>query len=448
MFSPIGICGGAFSKKATLIPAALVLFMAAGQSAMGQPSIGGEYELYSGFGVSEGLDPYSLRTRLRLRGRFQQPGLMVYSAARVSSDLQDPEEGGEPGPIRFRLLEAFLDLYLDDLDIRIGHQLVVWGQMDGTFITDVVSPLDLTEFLAQDFADIRLAVPAARASYFADPWSVTGLLVLAPIESPVPSSTSPWFAVPDEPSSVEVTLEEDNLPAPSVGEVEPGLKLTYSGAQTSLDLIYFYGHNRIPAFAKSVSLESATDIRLVLRPEYYRRHVFGTRLSTSAVDPFVFEAEAAYESLHKVDVDAALLLKDPASVLDLQGLLVSEGQLQAGVSVSRVFGQTILKTQFLGSLLTRNDERAARDRFVEGVTLLVQTNWMREAYSARIFAYLIPGGDYWINPTVAYNAGPGLNLTLGAHVFGDEASDNTFTTSAFGLFDDNDFVYFKLTLAF
>ncbi|HEY5564048.1 MAG TPA: hypothetical protein VIL33_00565, partial [Rhodothermia bacterium] len=213
-------------------------------------------------------------------------------------------------------------------------------------------------------------------------------------------------------------------------------------------LIYFYGRNRIPAFAKSVSIESTNDILVSLRPEYYRRHVFGTRLSTSAVDPLVFEAEAAYESLHKVDVDADFLLEDPASALDLQGLLLREGQLQAGVSISRMFGQTILKTQFLGSLLTRHDRRTARDRFLEAVTLLVQSNWMRETYSARLFAYLIPGGDYWINPAVAYNAGPGLNLALGAHVFGDEASDNTFTTSAFGLFDDNDFVYFKLTLAF
>lgn len=447
MCSRIDTCGVECNKGLTMA-AALVLFLVPKQSALGQFTLGGEYELYSGVGINERPDPYSLRTRLQLRARYSKPGVMIYAAGRVSTNLWDPQKGGEPSLPRGRLLESFLDLYFADVDVRIGHQLVVWGQMDGTFITDVVSPLDLTEFLAQDFTDIRLAVPAVQASYFVNEWSLTGLLTVMPVRSPIPSVSSPWFAVPDELESIQVALDDDNLASAGLDEVEPGLKLTYSGTRTTASIVYFYGRNRIPAFAKTVSFGPGGDFSVALKPDYFRRHVLGTRMSSTTVDPVVLEVEAAYESIHKVDLDPELLLEDPRQGLDAEGLLIREGQLLAGLSVARTFGQTFVKTQVLGSLLTRHDRRATRDEFEEAITMLVHTRWKSDTYGARIFAYYNPGGDYWLNPVLEYNAGPGLNLALGVHLFGGEAANLALSASAFGLFDDNDFAYFRLTLAF
>ena len=50
-----------------------------------------------------------------------------------------------------RLRELYLDLYFKNFDLRIGKQQVVWGKADGVFITDIDSPLNLTEFLIPDF---------------------------------------------------------------------------------------------------------------------------------------------------------------------------------------------------------------------------------------------------------------------------------------------------------
>jgi len=57
--------------------------------------------------------------------------------------------------IDFRLHEIYLDLYFKKFDIRVGKQQIVWGKADGVFITDIVSPLNLTEFLLPDFDEIR-----------------------------------------------------------------------------------------------------------------------------------------------------------------------------------------------------------------------------------------------------------------------------------------------------
>ena len=43
----------------------------------------------------------------------------------------------------------------DLLALSLGKQQVVWGKADGVFITDIVSPLNLTEFLLPDFDEIR-----------------------------------------------------------------------------------------------------------------------------------------------------------------------------------------------------------------------------------------------------------------------------------------------------
>ncbi len=40
----------------------------------------------------------------------------------------------------FDLKEVYVDLYFDNLDLRIGKQTIIWGEAEGAFITDLVSP--------------------------------------------------------------------------------------------------------------------------------------------------------------------------------------------------------------------------------------------------------------------------------------------------------------------
>lgn len=448
MCLPVGICDAACNRAVVLLVAALVIGSVWLRPCSAQPSISGEYEYYAAVGLNRTLDPYAIRNRLRIRGRFAQSRFMVYSAVRLSDALSDPNKGGNPGPLRIRLLEAFLDLYFDRVDVRIGHQLVVWGQMDGVFITDVVSPLDLTEFLAQDFTDIRLAVPAVKASYFSGSFALTGLLVATPLKSPIPPRRSPWFVIPAAASAFDIRVEPDNLPEPGFETIEPGLKASYNGLKTTVDLIYLYGFNRIPILAKVIDIASEGGPAVTLHPDYYRRHVVGSRVSSTLLDPLVLDAEFAYESKIEVDVDPTLVMERPAAIEDAPGLLLNEGHLMGGLAVSRTYRNTFIRGQVLGSFLTRYDDRSARDRFDEAITLLLRSAWRSETFVGSLFAYYNPAGDYWLNPMLHYNGSHGVNLFLGAHVFGGDATTGSLTTAAFGLFDANDFVYVRATLAF
>ncbi len=62
--------------------------------------------------------------------------------------------------------ETYLDFSAGGLDFRVGAQNIVWGEVVGLFFADVVSALDLREFLLPSFDIIRKPQWAARAEYF------------------------------------------------------------------------------------------------------------------------------------------------------------------------------------------------------------------------------------------------------------------------------------------
>lgn len=64
------------------------------------------------------------------------------------------------------LRENYLDINLGSLDLRLGRQHVIWGEMVGLYFADVVSARDLTEFILPDFEAQRIPQWAARAEYF------------------------------------------------------------------------------------------------------------------------------------------------------------------------------------------------------------------------------------------------------------------------------------------
>jgi len=63
------------------------------------------------------------------------------------------------------LREAYMDMYFNKFDLRIGKQQIIWGKAEGVFITDVVAPKDLREFLLPDFDEIRMGINALKLNY-------------------------------------------------------------------------------------------------------------------------------------------------------------------------------------------------------------------------------------------------------------------------------------------
>jgi len=62
--------------------------------------------------------------------------------------------------------EAYVDLLLPALDLRLGKQRVAWGKLDRTQPNDLVNPRSYLDPFLQEESEQKLGVPAVQASYY------------------------------------------------------------------------------------------------------------------------------------------------------------------------------------------------------------------------------------------------------------------------------------------
>lgn len=420
-------------------------------------SLGGAVEPYVGLRLGAGPDVLSARTRTDLRLAFDYERGRVILRPRLDYDAL-----GER--LRTDLREAYLDVFFDRVDVRLGHQVIVWGETDGTFVTDLLSPLDLTEFLAQPFDDLRLGVTAATATLYAGDWRATGVLVPRRPTSRLPAPGSPWYPLPPDILGVPVELAEPAPEDSTLRAAEAAVRLTYAGLPRSdVAVLWISGFNRLPAFRKGLRtrLAPAFDAALTVTPAYERRHVLGLTFETLALDPVVLRGEAAYHSSYLFDQPIEIP-QTPGGLLDPEfrdaaerGFLIEKPFVQAALGVERAFGSHVVRLQALGGLVLDHDERVAQDRFEPSVTALWLGRFRRETLTARAFAFYTPGAGAWLNPALTWAVRDALNATLGLQAFGGAGGSDASLPSllampaaSFATYDRNDFAYLRVAYSF
>jgi len=180
-------------------------------------------------------DPYDwMSSRTRVRGELSlekgHAGAFV-SANLVYNAILKDRSG-------LQLREAYGYYSNSHWDLRLGRQIIVWGVADGLRLTDLVSPMDYTEFLAQDYDDIRIPVGAMRLRYSREHWCVEAVAVPVSTFFELPTdAANPWSIGP-------VTIEDE--PDAKFGNMEYGGRLScyLSGADFSLSALRTW--NKMP----------------------------------------------------------------------------------------------------------------------------------------------------------------------------------------------------------
>ena len=99
------------------------------------------------------------RTRLRAELRVDYENAYLFTSLNgVHNSILEDRTG-------VQLQEAYFNYQSDFLEIRAGRQIVVWGVADGLRVTDLISPVDYTEFMSSDYDDMRMAVDGFRIKY-------------------------------------------------------------------------------------------------------------------------------------------------------------------------------------------------------------------------------------------------------------------------------------------
>ena len=329
------------------------------------------------------------------------------------------------------LREAYLDIFFNRMDFRLGRQQIIWGKADGVFITDIISPKNLSEFLLPDFDEIRMGVTALKADYYLG--DNTFELVWIPIFTPtqMPEENSIWFRMPTFPIMPVFDYSQKDVTA-SLENSELFAKFSGMTSLIDFELMTGYIWDDDPTMHVQKGIDTTTmQPSITVIPRHHRLGVGGGSFSTT-VGAFVLRGEGAYyggKYFQTADVRAT-------------DSITEKNYLHYLVGLDFNIGNTHISSQFIQQAILDYDDLIVNDEFENTATVLISRTFLRETLKMELFSYIgLTNEDALIRPKLTYDFTDGFQLLLGANIF-------TGTDGRFGQYDDNDMIYFKVKYSF
>jgi len=207
----------------------------------------------------------------------------------------------------FDIREAYLDLFLGKVDLRIGKQISPWGRADGWNPTDNLTPSNYF-VRSPDFDDMRIGNYRIRGQYNPFEWLK------------LEADLAPWYT----PSIYRFDLV--GMPSfVTIGApVHPGfqwdktsvagkLDMVFSGIEGSLS--YFKGYDPLPALKPGLlPAPPFSDFKLELLQVPFRQQTFGADFATVILGTGI-RGEFAYKIPEQGDSIDPLLPKPEAQLV-------------------------------------------------------------------------------------------------------------------------------------
>ena len=169
----------------------------------------------------------------------------------------------------------------DDLDTKIGRQVVVWGTLDNLRVTDVLNPLDLRVPGMTDIDDLRLPVTMLKFDYYFSKWALSGIALPEVRFSKLPVYGSDFYPFP--------------VPRPPEDSPDSGFEnVQYAGALTGVFSGWDIGFYGASIYADQSYAELVAPLP---SPQFVRKHARVTMFGTAgnvAVGNWLLKAEAAW----------------------------------------------------------------------------------------------------------------------------------------------------------
>ncbi|MEA1875351.1 MAG: DUF1302 family protein, partial [Bacteroidota bacterium] len=280
--------------------------------------------------------------------------------------------------LRFR--ELYLDLYFKNFDLRIGQQQVVWGKADGVFITDVVSPLNLTEFLLPDFDEIRTGVLAAKFDYYIG--NSTFEVIWLPKFTPtvMPAANSIWSFRRDFMAPPSFDWSKSSI-TPSLENSEVFVKYSALTSIIDFELMGGYTWDDNPTMHVDKQFDMSTGAPVLtglnITPEHHRLYLGGGSFSTE-IFGVVLRGEAAYYN------GKYFQTQDPAAV----DALVQKDYLHYLVGMDFSIKDVKFSTQFIQEAVLDYDDKMKNDKIQNTMTFLARYDMLRETLHFDVCEYI------------------------------------------------------------
>jgi hypothetical protein len=387
-----------------------------------------------------------LRLELNRQGQFSENvkwkigGRFDYDAAYDSSNFYAPQVQQDQR-YGFTLRENYLDISSGNLEMRLGRQHVVWGEVVGFFVADVVSAKDQREFILPEpeFEMLRIPQWAARAEYFMKDMKAELLWI------PVPSFDEIGKpGIPGVRGAAGADFFPYPIPGPGgtafLGEVLPSAKLanTNYGARMSTlksgwDISAFYYHSldSAPTFYRNVIAGPAPVF--VYQARHDRINQFGGTFAKD-LGNMVLKGEAVYTDGRQFNVTR----------IDQPNGLVEQKTIDYVLGLDfNLPADARLNLQFFQRVFLDHDPDTLQKKYESGVSVLFDAVKLGKNLEGRaLLIHSLNRSDWLLRPKVTWSFQKNWRWALGVDIFSGPP------TGLFGRFDNNDRVYTELRYTF
>jgi len=328
--------------------------------------------------------------------------------------------------------EAYVNLFFNNFDLKIGKQQIIWGKAEGVFITDIVSPKDLREFLLPDFDEIRTGITAFKLNYTRDIHTFEA--VWAPVFTPtlMPESGSIWEAKMDFPVAPSYDYSTSQVNG-NLENSEFFARYSLMASAFDFELVggQFYYDDPAMHLTKQINPATMQLTGLIVRPEYHRVNMAGGSFS-APVGAFVLRGEGAYYSGRRFQTTAPTI----------QDATIEKDNLHYMGGIDYTLAGVKLSAQFIQEYILDYEDGIYFDEMENTMTFLAKKDFFREKLWLELFSYIgLNNEDALIRPKITYAFADGFEILGGANIFvGSEGR--------FGQYDVNDMVYMKFKYSF
>ncbi len=348
----------------------------------------------------------------------------AYGEIRVRGGMMDGEAAVEPD-----LREGYINLYLGPVDLRVGHQVIIWGRADGVNPTNNLTPRDM-KLRSPVEDDMRLANLALRAHLNLESLHLRWEVVWVPFfrATRLPSfQLAPSVFLSGMP--VTVTLAPADYPEGDIlnGTVATRVHLLLSAVEASIS--YLIGTSTMPGLTlhKAGLVGGAASATMGFTS--YRHQVVGADFST-AIKTVGVRGEVAYRAPFGLETYPYVPRPEISYVLGLDRELL--GQLSfilqySGKAVLRwddepgyeVPESDMFKKMARPQVIATNQMIASQlEQYQHGVTFRAAWSTLHESLRLELMGtYNFSTEELMLRPKVTYDIADALTVVAGGEIY-------------------------------
>ncbi len=329
-----------------------------------------------------------------------------------------------------QLKEAYLLYGGNAFDLRLGQQQIIWGKTDGLRLLDIINPLDLREFILDDFLDSRIGLVAARLNYYPDTETEQEIeLVIIPDAQPAqlaPTGSRWALTTPAPPAGFAVQALPNKQPNWSAKNTEYGAAWRNNIKGWDLSVNYFYGWNDIPNAFRQITPGTVT-----LQLKHLRMHTVGGSFS-NAFGAWVVRGELATNLQEGIN----------ASGTKFTNTVQRKTTVNAALAAEWSGHNWIVSPQFFIRHIKNWNPKLLEPQDSGFWTLRVATDFMHEKLKPEMLLLADWSAGGWLaRPKIAYDWSDDITCNIGADIFGG-------SHGFLGQFNQNDRLSFEAIYSF